>query len=68
MSSEPIEGELDPVYRLAEETQRELQKIADEAQDAIERAGVWDMRESCISSMGFTGRASRSLEQAHSKR
>lgn len=37
--NEPIEE--DPIYRMAEETQRELQKQADEAQEEIERAGVW---------------------------
>lgn len=36
---EPVEE--DPIYRMAEEAQRELQKQADEAQEAIERAGVW---------------------------
>ena len=36
---EPTEE--DPIYRMAEETQQELQKQADEAQEAIERAGVW---------------------------
>lgn len=36
---EPTEE--DPIYRMAEETQRELQRQADEAQEAIERAGVW---------------------------
>lgn len=36
---EPVEE--DPINRMAEEAQRELQKQADEAQEAIERAGVW---------------------------
>lgn len=34
-------AEEDPIYKMAEETQKELQKQADEAQEAIERAGVW---------------------------
>ena len=41
-NKEPTGAETeDPIYRMAEETQRELQKQADEAQEEIERAGVW---------------------------
>ena len=38
-TEEPVEE--DPIEIMAEEAQRELQKQADEAQEAIERAGVW---------------------------
>lgn len=36
---EPVEE--DPIQTMAEEAQKELQRQADEAQEAIERAGVW---------------------------
>lgn len=39
MREKPAED--DPINRMAEEAQRELQRQADEAQEAIERAGVW---------------------------
>lgn len=34
-------AEEDPIYKMAEEAQKELQRMADEAQEEIERAGVW---------------------------
>ncbi len=37
--------EKDPIYIMAEEAQKELQRQADEASEAIERSGrVWDYR------------------------
>jgi len=42
---EPTGAEIDPIYRMAEEAQKELQRQADEAQEAIERAGVPDLRD-----------------------
>lgn len=39
MKERPTEE--DPIYKMAEEAQRELQKQADEAQEKMERAGVW---------------------------
>ena len=38
MKERPTE---DPIYKMAEEAQKELQKQADEAQEKMERAGVW---------------------------
>ncbi len=43
MNEDKLTGaETDPIYKMAEEAQRELQRQADEAQELIERTGVWE--------------------------
>ncbi len=43
-----IPVEKDPINTMAEEAQRELQRQADEASEAMERADLWERREYCM--------------------